>query len=94
MRTTRKKVTFTRPFTLSDLDGIQPAGTYVIETDEEEIGGPSFIAYRRIATTIHLRVRGATEIVRIDPVELEAGLLQDAGRTVRAGETASTASPR
>jgi len=79
MRTTRRNVTFVRPFTLSDIEGVLPAGTYLVETDEEEIGGPSFVAYRRVATTIHLHNRGVTEVFQIDPVELEASLLRDSG---------------
>jgi hypothetical protein len=82
MRTTKRHVTFTRPFTLSDLDGVQPAGTYLVETDEEEIGGPGFVSYRRIATTIHVRSRGITQVFSVDPVELEVSLSGDAGSSV------------
>jgi hypothetical protein len=87
-------VTFAGPFTLSDLDGVQPAGTYLIEADEEEIGGPSFIAYRRINTLIHLRTRGVTQVFPIDPIELEATLLRDVGATVPGAHTEGLGSPR
>jgi hypothetical protein len=51
-RTTRKSVTFSRPFELAGVDEKFDAGTYIVETREEMIEGLSFIAYRRVATTI------------------------------------------
>ena len=71
IRTTRKTVTFTRPFALAGIDGVQPAGTYDVDTDEETIDDVSFLAWRRVATMIHLRKDGATQVHRIDPAELE-----------------------
>ena len=35
MRTTDTAVTFRRPFSLSSVEGTQPAGTYQVSTDEE-----------------------------------------------------------
>ena len=81
-RTTRKTVTFTGPFSLKGIDGIQPAGVYDVDTDEELIDDLSFLAYRRIATMIHLWKDGAAQTYRVDPVELDARLLRDAGATV------------
>jgi hypothetical protein len=76
VRTSHKTVTFTRPFSLSAIDEVQPAGTYTVETDEELLQGVSFPAYRRIATLIFLPSRpgGAfvEQVVNIDPQELEA----------------------
>jgi len=71
IRTIRKTVTFTRPFALAGIDGVQPAGTYDVDTDEETIDDVSFLAWRRVATMIHLRKDGATQVHRIDPAELE-----------------------
>ena len=34
-RTRRETVTFARPFSLRGIDGVQPAGTYTVETEEE-----------------------------------------------------------
>jgi hypothetical protein len=84
IRTTRTTVTFARPFSLHGVDGIQPAGVYDVDTDEELIDDLSFLAYRRVATTIHLQRDGATQVYRVDPVELDASLLHDAGATVTA----------
>ena len=53
-RTTETTVTFRRSFTLLSLDGAQPAGTYRLVTEEEQIPGLSFTAFRRTATLLHL----------------------------------------
>ncbi len=74
MRTTRHTVTFDRPFALSALDEVQPAGSYEIDVDEELIEGLSFLAYRRVATTIYLPLRangaGSVQAIRVQPGEL------------------------
>ena len=83
MRTSRKTVTFTRPFSLRGIDGVQPAGAYTVETDEELLEGLSFPAYRRVATTIFLPSRPGDvvsgQLVAIDPSQLEAAEERDAG---------------
>lgn len=82
MRTTRHNVTFTRSFVLHGVLGRQPAGTYVVETEEELIEGLSFPAYRRVATTMFLPAQpGGTvsgQMATIDPAELEAAQRHDA----------------
>jgi hypothetical protein len=76
VRTTRETITFDHAFSLSAVDDVQPAGTYVVEVDEELIEGLSFLAYRRVATTIHLPLRnggaGSVQAVEVDPRELAA----------------------
>jgi hypothetical protein len=77
MRTTRETVTFDHPFSLMAVDDVQPAGTYMIDIDEELIEGLSFLAYRRIATTIYLPLHQGSHgsvqaAVRVDPRELTA----------------------
>ena len=76
MRTTRESITFDRPFSLSAVDEVQPTGTYTVEIDEELIEGMSFLAYRRVATTIYLPLRpggaGSVQAVKVDPRELTA----------------------
>ena len=57
MRTTRETVTFAHSFSLYAVDDVQPAGTYTVDIDEELIEGLSFLAYRRVATTIYLPLR-------------------------------------
>jgi hypothetical protein len=82
MRTTSNTVSFTRPFVLNGIDGVQPAGTYTVETDEELLQDLSFPAYRRIATVIFLPSRPGSavsaQVVDIDPLELKAILERDA----------------
>jgi len=82
LRTRRHSVTFLLPFSIPGLDGVQPPGTYTIETDEELLEQLSFTAYHRVSTSIVLPLRsgggGSYEMVKIDPAELEAALRHDA----------------
>jgi hypothetical protein len=82
MRTSRRTVTFARPFSLGGIEAEQPAGTYAVETDEELLEGLSFPAYRRVATTIFLHSRPGElvsgQLVTIDPLQLEAAEQRDA----------------
>ncbi len=82
-RTSRETVTFRHPFRLSGADDLIPAGSYLVETDEELIEYLSFPAWHRLSTLIHLAGRpGSTELGRvmpIDPAELAAAQADDAG---------------
>ena len=79
-RARRETVTFARPFSLRGIDGVQPAGTYTVETEEELIEGLSFPAYRRVETVILLPSRpgGTDQVATVDPLELEAARARDA----------------
>ena len=67
---------------LSTLEARQPAGTYRLVVDEEEILGLSFLAYRRTATMLHIPAvsvqAGRHQVVEVDPEELKAALDADA----------------
>jgi hypothetical protein len=80
-RSVRRTVRFESSFTLRSVGCEQPAGDYLIETDEELIEGISRLAYRRLATHLHLPSRSQSsytqQMVVVDPVELEAALLRD-----------------
>ena len=80
-RTTRTTVSFSQPFKLKDLDDLQPAGDYILDTDEELIEGLSRLAYRRVATMLHLpstsRPQSRIELVSVNPAELAAALERD-----------------
>ena len=79
MRTTRSKVTFAYPFTLSKTVGELPAGDYEIEVDEEEIGpAADRMAYRRVATYFYVSVGASTRMHVIDSAALAAALTEDA----------------
>jgi hypothetical protein len=81
VRTTKKTVTFRRPFVLGGFDEVLPAGVYSVETDEELLEGISFPAFRRVLTVIHLHAKsghpGLTQTLTIDGNELDAALKRD-----------------
>jgi hypothetical protein len=80
-RTKRSIAHFAAPFTLRGLDGVQPAGDYDIDEDEEMIEGLSWLAYQRVATFIHIPARNSdqrrAQLVAIDYSELETALQKD-----------------
>lgn len=82
-RTRAETVTFRHPFMLSGLDEMQPAGHYIVETEEELLEPLSFPARRRLATSIRLAGRPhsseLSRVLNIDPAELSAALATDAG---------------
>lgn len=81
-RTKDSLVTFRQPFTLRDIVGTQPSGTYQIETIEMAIDGVSLVAFRRVSTTITLPAVGSSairrEFVEIDTADLATALQRDA----------------
>lgn len=83
--TTRATVTavrFVQPFRLGGIDGVLAPGDYDVTTDEEQIGGMNVQGWRRLATTILIVRDGRTQSYPIDPIDLEASLMRDAGLTV------------
>jgi len=81
VRTSKKTVTFRRPFVLGGSDDVLPAGAHSVETDEELLEGISFRAYRRILTLLHLHPKpgrpGLVETLTVGPNELDAALERD-----------------
>ena len=78
VRTTRSEVTFLAPFVLAELDEPQPAGSYVVETDEEIVEGNERTVYVRVATLLYLEKGAITRVVTIDPKGLQAAVANDA----------------
>lgn len=76
-RTVRKSMTFSAPFQLAGFEALLPAGTYVVETDEEAFEGHVHTAFRRTATTLRIRAGAAIEYHDVDPKDLEAALRRD-----------------
>ena len=81
-RTTHSIAHFEAPFVLGGLEGRLPAGDYDIDHDEELIEGMSRLAWRRVATFIHLPAMAAKnpptiQLVAIDYLELETALKRD-----------------
>jgi hypothetical protein len=78
-RTTSTQVTFIHPFRLDDVEGMLPAGTYTVETEEELLQSISFPVWQRVASVILLPRRAA---VSIEPATLAAALALDALETI------------
>jgi hypothetical protein len=80
-RTTQKVVRFLSVFSLPGFDLPQPPGEYLVDHDEELIEVASHLAWRRVATFIHLpaiSAKGARQqMVPIIPADLDAALGKD-----------------
>lgn len=80
-RTKQTTVHFSRPFALPGFDELQPAGDYLVDHDEEQIEGVSWLAWRRVATFIHLPATKsqslARQMVPITSTDLDAALEKD-----------------
>lgn len=91
-RTTQTTVIFNHPSRLHGLDLPLAAGAYVVETEEEIIPGLSFLAYRRIRTSIILPVDNGLysgrQVTEIDPEDLLAALARDVAVTENSVGTA------
>lgn len=77
-----KRVTFRRTFALRGLEGLQPSGTYSVETHTEHAGLFSFLNTKQTSTWIRICRRsgigGVLQLMRICPHDLRAALTQDA----------------
>lgn len=94
VRTTKRTVSFARPFTLDDFSEQFPAGQYAIETDEDLLDGMFFAAYLQGVTVMQRvaeRRPGITEPTVINPFQLDAALALDAALDLMGGaDDAST----
>lgn len=99
IRTRREVVTFKHPFHIRGIERQLPAGAYEVITDEEQIEGLSFAAFRRVATMIVVPAEGmhggAKEMVPIGSVDLADAQAADAqvADTQAADAGASPAGP-
>lgn len=85
-------VDFAYPFTLSGIEGIFPAGAYVIETEEEPVEGEAFRSHRAIGSILVQRQPGQRrpQFWDIDLANLGAALERDATLVgERAGRTSA-----
>lgn len=82
-RTIRSIAVFNSAFNLGGIDGELSAGSYRIESEEELIESLSFVAFRRVETTIELPAIGSVslkrQVVAIDPLDLAMAQDRDAG---------------
>jgi len=79
IRTTRKIVKFSGPFTMEGVGRVLPAGNYEVVTDEELIEGLSFPVYRRVATMMlaPTQTSHSIEMLTINPRDLAAAVERD-----------------
>jgi hypothetical protein len=79
-RTKRSTLTFSRAFSLKDVDRSFAAGAYELVTDEELIEGLSFAAYRRVGSWLLAPAHNSSnsiEMIPIDPIALAAAHASD-----------------
>lgn len=76
-RTLLHSVTFRGSFRIEGVGSIVPAGTYLIETNEESISGNFPLTYRRVRTMITIEIKGSWQVLVIDPQDLEVALRRD-----------------
>src|ERR1700739_3415392 len=92
-RTSSRTVTFGRPFVLADFPELLPAGDYVGPPEEEELDSVLSQGWRRVSTTMRVRVGGAVEIRTVDPRGLQDALSRD-GAQATPGRPPARASAR
>jgi hypothetical protein len=83
-RVKTRTVIFARPFFLDEVKRELPAGSYVVETDEETLDVSSFVAYRRVGTRLFVPAvvgQSETEMWVVSPQELDKALVRDRTRS-------------
>ena len=70
-------VTFRRPFILDGFEQFEPAGSYLVDTEEELMDTLLSPGWRRTSTSMRLMRHGAVEQVPVNPQQLEEALLRD-----------------
>lgn len=76
-RTSSKTVVFRRPFILDGMSAVQPAGTYAVDTEEEELDLVSVVPWRRVQTVMRLIGTNGTEYFPVSPEQLHEALMRD-----------------
>jgi hypothetical protein len=76
-RLTSTTVTFLRPFILDGFEQLQPAGSYIVDTEEELMETLLAPVWKRTSTAMRLTRHGAEEHVPVDPEQLQEALVRD-----------------
>ena len=80
-RTTRSTMVFRRPFHIQWIDEALPPGSYEVVTEEEQLHGISFLAYRRLQTYIYrqssFNQKGLEPSYYVEPKDLAAAFERD-----------------
>lgn len=86
IKTTRGIASFNEPFSLRNVDGVQPAGDYTVYFEDELIEGLSRAAYRRVSTILQTPSIASSQLqsrlVVVSQTELDAALMKDLHLTV------------
>jgi len=91
-RTTSRTVIFLHPFILDGFTREVPAGSYLVETEEELMDTVLTQAWKRASTAIRLRTAAGIQDILVDPEQLNAALLRDrAQQNAASSETVATA---
>jgi hypothetical protein len=94
-RLTSTTVTFLQPFSLEGFEQLQPAGSYIVATEEELMDTLLAPSWKRSSSVIRLTREGAEEHVAIDPKQLQEALIRDAAKQKLATPLSSSpAEPR
>lgn len=87
-RTTLTNAVFRCPAVIDGLDLPLPAGTYAIETIEQQIAGLSFVAFSHVQTTIEVPANtqafSGRQRIAIEPKALKKALDEDRLRAEKA----------
>jgi len=92
-RSSSKIITFVRPFVLGGFPELLPAGDYVVDTEEEELDSMLFQGWRRVATTMRVRIGAEVELRSVDPEALHEALMRD-GAQDKPGQPPSQSSAK
>ena len=86
IKTTHTTISFAEPFTIRNIEEIQPPGEYTVIADDELIEGISRIAYRRVATLLQTPSLSApqtkSQLFSVSQADLDAALLKDRHQTI------------
>ena len=81
IRTTRCVASFNEPFSLRNVEGVQPPGDYSVYVEDELVQGQSNAVYRRVCTILHLpSISSAQErsrLVSVDASDLKEARMKD-----------------
>jgi hypothetical protein len=84
IRRSETTVTFRHPFTMPSVEGRQPAGTYRVVMDDDDVAVSPFAITRRIATHLHTPALSMKAVVgnvfTITATELSIAIEEDRQR--------------
>ena len=86
-------MTFNAPFTLNRDVGELPAGSYAVETDEEEILVSDRTAYRRTAIHLYVATPTSTRTIVVEPADLDSALKRDGEKASASPGSESSGTP-